>query len=406
MSQHVVFNSILMAMAIAGDDCERQLARQWYRGSRADFQLRRGIGPQWSRWWTHRIGIRRLESRSYEYEAFFLSFSNSTIYWLIRRLINSFWFSLIRLGAVWQLGLIWVSSGCSTTFLSNRKEVVNADTAVASTDLSLSQSKRWVSVQRRLYSNSILLSLNDDFIDDWWDDYRWLHASEWSRVAVAVKMPNCRFNRAKYQWNRNWFGKERRAPLTARARSTSSTNIAYIFYFSMRLQVKSWIGFFVLFLSQNGGHRNTLSVRAVVIRSPQVPDLNKGDVMVCLKAESTIQPPSTSDAINIDGYTQPPSASATVEYVMGFANSQQCPTNQTRFKLLLKAQAGDWVMERRNQGQAGGGDENLKLPVYYTQCQAEKMTGNWAKGQTPQTDSCYRTAVDFTTLSNYQVRIN
>jgi hypothetical protein len=140
----------------------------------------------------------------------------------------------------------------------------------------------------------------------------------------------------------------------------------------------------------------------VVIKSQLVPDLNKGDMMVCLKAESTIQSPPTNDVINIDGYTQPVAASASVEYVMGFANSQQCPTNQTRFKLLLKAQAGQWVMERR-QMKAVGGDQSSLVPTYYAQCQAEKNTGNWAQGQTPQTDSCYRTAVDFTTLSNYQV---
>ena len=122
--------------------------------------------------------------------------------------------------------------------------------------------------------------------------------------------------------------------------------------------------------------------------------------MVCLKAESTIQSPPTNDVINIDGYTQPAAASASVEYVMGFANSQQCPTNQTRFKLLLKAQAGQWVMERIRHMKQGG---DKLLPTYYAECQAEKGTGNWAQGQTPQTDSCYQTAVDFTTLSNFQV---
>ena len=71
---------------------------------------------------------------------------------------------------------------------------------------------------------------------------------------------------------------------------------------------------------------------------------------------------------------------------------RQCPTDQFRFKLGIKASAGDWVMERRSNSTAWP----------YKECEAQRNSPNWANGIVPQTEACYRTAVDFTTLSNYQ----
>lgn len=70
----------------------------------------------------------------------------------------------------------------------------------------------------------------------------------------------------------------------------------------------------------------------------------------------------------------------------------QCPTDQFRFKMGIKASAGNWVIKRRNEA---------KLSPF-KECEMEKKTQNWAPGIIPQTESCYRSALDFTTLSNYQ----
>lgn len=73
-------------------------------------------------------------------------------------------------------------------------------------------------------------------------------------------------------------------------------------------------------------------------------------------------------------------------------NTFQCPTDKFRFKAGIKASAGDWVMEKRNQAHISP----------YKDCETEKKSQNWAPGIIPQTESCYRTALDFTTLTNYQ----
>ena len=149
---------------------------------------------------------------------------------------------------------------------------------------------------------------------------------------------------------------------------------------------------------KNGGARNILSVRALVLRSPLIN--TQRDVVICLKAESTFQA-APADPIDISSYTAPPTAQGSIEFVMGDVSSiNQCPTDQFRFKMGLKASAGPWVMERRT----GVADDR---PVYYTECEMEASKngadgGVWAAGLVPQTDSCYRTALDFTSLSNYQ----
>ena len=58
----------------------------------------------------------------------------------------------------------------------------------------------------------------------------------------------------------------------------------------------------------------------------------------------------------------------------------------------VKAAAGNWVIQRRNEAK--------HWP--YKECEAEKTSKNWAPGIVPQTDACYRSALDFTTLSHYQ----
>ncbi len=113
---------------------------------------------------------------------------------------------------------------------------------------------------------------------------------------------------------------------------------------------------------KNGGARNILSVRALVLRSPLIN--TQRDVVICLKAESTFQA-APADPIDISSYTAPPTAQGSIEFVMGDASSiNQCPTDQFRFKMGLKASAGPWVMERRT----GVSDDR---PAYYTECEME-----------------------------------
>lgn len=57
----------------------------------------------------------------------------------------------------------------------------------------------------------------------------------------------------------------------------------------------------------------------------------------------------------------------------------------------IKASAGSWVIQRRNEASSWP----------YKDCDQEKKSQNWAPGIIPQTEECYRAALDFTTLSNY-----
>lgn len=57
----------------------------------------------------------------------------------------------------------------------------------------------------------------------------------------------------------------------------------------------------------------------------------------------------------------------------------------------IKASAGSWVMQRRSAANIWP----------YKECEREKKNQNWAPGIVPQTEACYRAALDFTTLSNY-----
>ncbi|XP_046463734.1 uncharacterized protein LOC124209680 [Daphnia pulex] len=140
---------------------------------------------------------------------------------------------------------------------------------------------------------------------------------------------------------------------------------------------------------RNAGSRNNVNVRAFVARSPQL-NIPK-DFLICLKAESTFQP-TPVDVIDISSYTQPPVAQGSIEYVMGdVSSSTQCPTDQFRFKMGIKASAGSWVMQRRSAANIWP----------YKECEREKKNQNWAPGIVPQTEACYRAALDFTTLSNY-----
>ena len=70
----------------------------------------------------------------------------------------------------------------------------------------------------------------------------------------------------------------------------------------------------------------------------------------------------------------------------------QCPTDQCRTKIGMKAAAAEDVIERRTKAE--------KWP--YKECEAEKKTPDWASGIVPQTEACYRAALDFTTLTNHQ----
>ena len=160
---------------------------------------------------------------------------------------------------------------------------------------------------------------------------------------------------------------------------------------------------------RNGGARNILNVRALVLKSPLIGN-GQRDLMVCLKADSTFQSAPSSDPIDISGYAQPPSASGSVEYVQGevsSGSSNQCPTDQFRFKVGLKASAGHWVLDRRDGGSyaAAASGRISSRPTYYAECDAEKKDARqiWAAGLVPQTDACYKAALDFTTLTAYQV---
>lgn len=69
--------------------------------------------------------------------------------------------------------------------------------------------------------------------------------------------------------------------------------------------------------------------------------------------------------------------------------------------MTIKAAAGQWVIDRR-----AGSSSSVYRPAYYAECDAEaKNSENWASGLVPQTDACYRTALDFTSLSAYQFDI-
>lgn len=57
----------------------------------------------------------------------------------------------------------------------------------------------------------------------------------------------------------------------------------------------------------------------------------------------------------------------------------------------MKASAAQEVMERRAKAETWP----------YKECEAEKSV-DWASGIVPQTEACYRAALDFTTLTNYQ----
>ena len=61
-----------------------------------------------------------------------------------------------------------------------------------------------------------------------------------------------------------------------------------------------------------------MNVRVVVFRSPQLNIIR--DFMICLKAESTFQQ-SPVDIIDISGYSHPPAAQGSIEYVMGDVTS-------------------------------------------------------------------------------------
>jgi len=71
----------------------------------------------------------------------------------------------------------------------------------------------------------------------------------------------------------------------------------------------------------------------------------------------------------------------------------KCPTNQFRFKTAIEAKAGDWVMQRREGANSWP----------YNECKQQQMAKNWANGMIPQTEACYRAALDFTTLSDYKM---
>lgn len=58
----------------------------------------------------------------------------------------------------------------------------------------------------------------------------------------------------------------------------------------------------------------------------------------------------------------------------------------------VKASAGSWVIKRRNEANVSP----------YKECEMEKKSKNWAPGIVPQTEACYKAALDFTSLSNYQ----
>ena len=62
-----------------------------------------------------------------------------------------------------------------------------------------------------------------------------------------------------------------------------------------------------------------------MVRSPQL-NIPK-DFIICLKAESTFQP-SPVDIIDISGYTQPPVAQGSIEYVMGDVSSSSQVSGQ------------------------------------------------------------------------------
>lgn len=155
---------------------------------------------------------------------------------------------------------------------------------------------------------------------------------------------------------------------------------------------------------QNAAARNSVNVRAIAFKSPILGYIK--DVMICLKADGNFMA-SPTDMIDISGYSHPPNAQGNIDYVMGEVNQVnqvvllyilclklirrllQCPTDQFRLKVNIKASADISVMQRR--------DEAKQYP--YKECKAEKK--NWAPGITPQTDACYKAALDFTTLTDY-----
>ena len=72
----------------------------------------------------------------------------------------------------------------------------------------------------------------------------------------------------------------------------------------------------------------------------------------------------------------------------------QCPKNQFRLKVNIKASAGDWVVQRRNEASAWP----------YRQCQEQRSSSDWMTVP-PKTEACHRSALDFTSLSNYSVDV-
>ena len=48
-------------------------------------------------------------------------------------------------------------------------------------------------------------------------------------------------------------------------------------------------------------------------------------------------------------------------------------------------------------------DQSLAWP--YKQCKEERDSQIWAGGMTPQTYACYKSALDFTTLSKYETEV-
>lgn len=60
--------------------------------------------------------------------------------------------------------------------------------------------------------------------------------------------------------------------------------------------------------------------------------------------------------------------------------------------MTIKAAAGNWVIQKRDEA---------KVPPF-SECEEEKRSNNWAPGIIPQTDACYKAALEFTTLSHYQ----
>jgi len=140
------------------------------------------------------------------------------------------------------------------------------------------------------------------------------------------------------------------------------------------------------------GAKQNVSMRLQV---DEMPFLKLGKWMMCLKADGNM-PTIETDWMDISGYEKPPSAYGSVDCTMGEVKDfNQCPADQIRIKANIKASAGDWVMDRR--------DQSLAWP--YKQCKEERDSQIWAGGMTPQTYACYKSALDFTTLSKYETEV-